>query len=259
MIQGGICLKVTISNLANAAVYKKEKFAHNKKGYLAVTMLGGALVGVGMVLLITIGGLLEPAGVAGVKILQGMTFGVALSIVILGGADLYTGNNLVMTVGTFERKTTWGDLSRIWCASWVGNFLGSILFGYLYFVAGLAVGDIAEYIIKITKSKTAPTFIELVARGILCNFLVCFAVWCAYKVKSEAAKVLLIFCCIFPFITSGFEHSVANMTLFSLATFVMQDTAPYMPMLKNLVAVSIGNAIGGGLLVGYAFWLIQKR
>lgn len=250
---------MTIQSLADTAVYKREKLAHNKPGYIAVTMLGGALVGVGMVLLVTIGGLLEPAGVPGVKILQGMTFGVALSMVILGGADLYTGNNLVMTIGALERKTTWGDLSRIWGASWIGNFLGSILFGYLFFAAGLAVGDIAQYIIKITNAKTTPTFIELIARGILCNFLVCFAVWCAFKVKSEAAKILLIFCCIFPFITSGFEHSVANMTLFSLATFVMGDAAPYMPMLKNLVAVSIGNAIGGALLVGYAFWLNQKR
>src|SRR5690606_36161522 len=184
--------------------------------------------------------------------------GVALNMVILGGADLYTGNNLVMTVGALERKTTWGDLSRIWAASWSGNFLGSILFGYLFFAAGLAVGDIADYIMKITMAKTAPTFMELLVRGILCNFLVCYAVWCAYKVKNEAAKVLLIFCCIFPFITSGFEHSVANMTLFSLATFIVPETAPYMPMLKNLIAVSIGNGIGGGVFVGYAFWVSQK-
>lgn len=252
-------MKVTVSSLADAAIYKKEKLAHNQSGYIAVTMLGGALVGVGMVLLITIGGLLEPAGVPGVKILQGMTFGVALSMVILGGADLFTGNNLVMTVGALERKTTWGDVGRIWGASWIGNLFGSIVFGYLFFAAGLAVGDIAQYITKITVAKTAPTFMELVARGILCNFLVCFAVWCAFKVKSEAAKILLVFCCIFPFITSGFEHSVANMTLFSLATFVMGEAAPFMPMLKNLVAVSIGNAIGGAILVGYAFWLAQKR
>ena len=252
-------MKVAVQNLSEAAIAKKGKFKNNKAGYLALTMLGGALVGVGMVLLITIGGLLEPAGVPGVKILQGMTFGVALSMVILGGADLYTGNNLVMTVGVLERKTTWRDLSRIWSASWVGNFLGSIIFGYLFFAAGLAVEDIAEYIIKITHAKTTPDFMELVARGILCNFLVCFAVWCAFKVKSEAAKVLLIFCCIFPFITSGFEHSVANMTLFALATFVMQEAAPFLPMIKNLVAVSIGNAIGGAICVGLAFWLAQRK
>lgn len=252
-------MKEAIQSLADAAVYKRDKLAHNKFGYLMLTMLGGALVGVGMALLITIGGLLEPAGVPGVKILQGATFGVALSMVIIGGTDLYTGNNLVMAIGVLERKTTWGDLHRIWCASWLGNFLGSIVFGYLFFATGLVVGDIAEYIMKITQAKTAPTFMELVARGVLCNFLVCFAVWCAFKVKDEATKVLLIFCCIFPFVTLGFEHSVANMTLFSLATLVMQDAAPFMPMVKNLIAVSIGNAIGGALFVGYAIWISQKR
>lgn len=251
-------MKETVQQLSEIAIYKKDKMQTNKQGYLMLTMLGGMLVGVGMILLIVIGGLLDPAGVPGIKILQGMTFGVALSMVIIGGADLYTGNNLIMAIGVLERKTGWLDLTKILTFSWLGNFLGAILLATLFVVGGLAVGDIANYIMKITIAKTEPTFIEILARGILCNFLVCYAVWCANKVQNEAAKILLIFCCIFPFITAGFEHCVANMTLFSLA-YLIDPSIELTGIVKNLVASSIGNAIGGAILVGYAFWLAQKR
>jgi nitrite transporter len=251
-------MKDTLEALSLAAVQKKDLLQYNKIGYLLVTMLGGIFVGFGIIILVTIGGLLDPAGVPSMKIVQGASFGVALSMVMLGGGDLYTGNNLIMTVGALEKRTSWRDLVKIWLFSWAGNFAGSVLVAFLFVMAGLASGETAAYIEKIAGAKMNATATELFFRGILCNILVCMAVWCCYKLKNEAAKILIVFCCIYPFITAGFEHSVANMTLFSMALMIPHGPpVSFEGLVHNIIPVSIGNAMGGALFIGMAFWYSQ--
>ena len=138
-------------------------------------------------------------------------------MVMLGGVDLFTGNNLIMTIGALEKRTNLRDLVKVWTVSYAGNFVGAVVCAWLFYRTGYVVGDMAAYVEKVTIHKMSATFSELLFRGILCNILVCMAVWCAYRVKNEAAKILLIFCYIYPFILSGFEHCMANMMLFSLA------------------------------------------
>ena len=120
---------------------------------------------------------------------------------------------MIMTIGTLTKKTTWYETIQIWTFSYVGNFAGSILVAVLFFFSGLASGGTADYITTAASAKMNTPFVELLIRGILCNILVCLAVWCAFKLKEETAKLIMIFWCLFAFITSGFEHSVANMTL----------------------------------------------
>lgn len=248
-------MRDTFEALSLAAIQKKEMLWRNKIGYLLLTMLGGMLVGVGIIILVTIGGLLDQANVPSMKMIQGVSFGVALSMVMLGGADLYTGNNLIMTVGALDKRTTWMDLGKVWLFSWAGNFAGSVLVAFLFVMAGLATGDTAIYIEKIAGIKMNVPWTELLFRGILCNILVCMAVWCCYKLTNEAAKILIIFCCIYPFITAGFEHSVANMTLFSMALMIPHGSlVSFEGLVHNLIPVSIGNAIGGALFIGGFFW-----
>lgn len=253
-------MKETFEALSNAAIGKKTTLEQNKLGYLFITGLGGMFVGVGVIILLTVGGLLDPAGVPSMKIVQGISFGVALSMVMLAGADLYTGNNLVMTVGALEKRTTWTDLGKVWAFSWIGNLIGSIVIAWLFFMAGLASGDTGAYIEKLAGIKMNATSIELFFRGVLCNILVCAAVWCCYKLKNEAAKILMVFCCIYPFITAGFEHSVANMTLFSLALMIPHgELVSFGGLVHNLIPVSLGNAVGGAIFIGCAFWYSQVR
>ena len=253
-------MKETFEALSASAIGKKTTLERSKLSYLLITGLGGIFVGFGVIILITIGGLLDPAGVPSMKIVQGVSFGIALSMVLLGGADLYTGNNLIMTVGALEKRTTWGDLRNVWAFSWIGNFMGSIVVAFLFFMAGLASGETGAYIEKLAGIKMNATFIELFFRGILCNILVCMAVWSCYKVKNEAAKILMIFCCIYPFITAGFEHSVANMTLFSLALMIPHgELVSVGGAAHNLIAVSLGNAVGGAIFIGLTFWYSQMR
>ncbi|MDZ5000840.1 nitrite transporter NirC, partial [Clostridium perfringens] len=160
--------------------------------------------------------LLNSANSPATKIVMGLSFGVALSLVIFAGSELFTGNNFVMTVGALNKSVSWGDTIKIWIVSFIGNLTGSILAGSLFFMAGLASGPVGEFIAKTSATKMSLPASDLFFRGILCNILVCLAVWCSFKCKEETAKLIMIFWCLFVFITAGFEHSVANMTLLSI-------------------------------------------
>lgn len=259
--KGGVCLfHETLTNITEAAIAKKIFLQSNRHGYFLQTLFGGLFIGFGMILLVTIGGLLDPVAEPSMKIIQGISFGVALSMVMMAGADLFTGNNLVMAIGALSGRTSWGDAVSIWSFSFVGNFIGSIICAWLFFMTGLADGVTGTYVEKIAELKVSATFIELLFRGVLCNILVCLAVWSAYKLKSETAKLMMIFSCIFPFITSGFEHCVANMTLFSLALMIPGgEPVTMVNMWGNLIPVTIGNVIGGALCVGAIYYYSARK
>lgn len=251
----------TITAIEQMAVGKLEQFRYKTKGYFLSTLLGGLYIGFGIILIVTIGGLLAPSEYAGLKIIQGLVFGVALSMVMMAGADLFTGNNMVMAIGAYSKRTTWVNAFQIWVFSYIGNFIGSVLCAWMFFMTGLAHGQTGEYIEKLATIKMNASFTELLFRGILCNILVCLAVWSSYKLKSEVAKILMIFICIFPFITSGFEHSVANMTLLSLALMLSHGEMVSMAgMWANLAPVTLGNIIGGALFIGlFYFYSVQGK
>src|SRR5690606_29052283 len=144
-----------------------------------------------------------------------------------------------------------------WLFSYVGNFAGSIIVALLFFYSGLTVGNVATFITEQASIKMNTPFMELLFRGILCNILVCLAVWSSNKLKEETAKLIMIFWCLFAFITAGFEHSVANMTLLSISLLVPHpDTVSIMGLFSNLIPVTIGNIIGGALFIGAAYWFI---
>ena len=248
-------MKEVLDVFSHTAALKVNQLNSSKSRYMVMTMLAGFFVGLGIVLIFTIGGMLVPGDFAGAKIVMGISFGIALSLVIMAGADLFTGNNMVMTIGTLKKETTWRDTLRIWIYSYFGNFAGSILVAVLFFYSGLASGDTADFINTTAIAKMNTPFVELLIRGILCNILVCLAVWCSVKLKEETAKLIMIFWCLFAFITSGFEHSVANMTLLSISLMIPHpETVSLVGMAANLIPVTIGNIIGGAIFVGAAYW-----
>ncbi|MBW4827132.1 MAG: formate/nitrite transporter family protein [Clostridiaceae bacterium] len=248
-----------INNLASIATNKKTLLQENKTGYLLASMLAGIYVGIGILLIFTIGGLLQPADIPGVKILMGVSFGVALSLVLVAGSELFTGNNLIMMVGSLRGQVSWKDSISVWIYSYIGNFFGSILLSILYVQSGLATGSIADFIINGSKAKISTGFGELFIRGILCNMLVCLAVWCFFKLKEESAKLIMIFWCLFAFITIGFEHSIANMTLITTAMMLPNGgTVSLAGIFKNLIPVTIGNFIGGAIFIGWTYCFIAN-
>ncbi|HEY8889500.1 MAG TPA: formate/nitrite transporter family protein [Clostridium sp.] len=249
-----------INKVSISAVKKSELLKKSKMRYLIASALAGVYVGFGILLIFTIGGLLSQAESPATKIIMGASFGIALSLVIMAGSELFTGNNMIMTIGSLEKKVSWLDSMNIWIYSFIGNFVGSVMLAVIFVGAGLAKGSTGSFILKTSALKMATPSMELFLKGLLCNMLVCLAVWCAIKLKDETAKLIMIFWCLFAFITTGFEHSIANMTLLSTALMIPHTTAITIGGLAhNLIWVTLGNFVGGAVFIGAAYWFISKE
>ncbi|MBC2581384.1 formate/nitrite transporter family protein [Clostridium sp. DJ247] len=252
--------KQEISKFSGAAIKKADAIKQSKGKYLVASALAGMFVGFGILLIFTIGGLLDSVNAVATKIVMGASFGIALSLVLMAGSELFTGNNLIMTVGALERKVKWNSVWSIWIFSFIGNFIGSIVLSALFVLAGLGKGTTADFILKTAAIKMSTPFIQLFIRGILCNILLCLAVCCFFKLKDETAKLIVIFWCLFAFITSGFEQSVANMTLLTTALIIPhKDIISIGGLAYNLTAVTLGNIVGGAIFVGLAYWYVSKE
>jgi nitrite transporter NirC len=192
---------------------------------------------------------------------MGASFGVALTLVIFAGSELFTGNNLIMTIGILSRTVTAGALGRVWVASFLGNLLGSLLLALATAASGvLSKTPAKEFVLGVVAAKMAAPASELFFRGVLCNALVCLAVWMGMRTKDETARLVLIFWCLFAFIGAGFEHSVANMTLLGIGLFLPHDPAlvSWGGFARNLGFVTLGNIVGGALLIGLPYWYVAE-
>lgn len=241
-------------SIACSAAKKRDLLRKNPMGYFLLSMLAGIFVGFGVLLAFSIGGQLS--GAAYTKLAMGASFGVALSLVVMAGAELFTGNNLAMTAGLLKRKVKATDVIAVWAVCYIGNWAGAILLALLFQLTGLNSGAVGQFILSSAEAKMNLGFFELVARGMLCNALVCLAVWCSAKCKSEAGKLIMIFWCLFAFITTGFEHSIANMTLLTAALFSGAGWGGYF---YNLLTATLGNMLGGILLVAIPYFVAQRE
>lgn len=249
-----------INKVSTSAVKKSELLKKSKIRYLTAATLAGGYVGFGILLIFTIGGLLTASQSPATKIVMGASFGIALSLVIMAGSELFTGNNMIMTIGSLEKKVTWMGSINIWIYSFIGNFIGSAALAAIFVGSGLTKGSTASFILKVSQGKMTTPSMELFLRGILCNMLVCLALWCAIKLKEETAKLIMIFWCLFAFITTGFEHSIANMTLLSVSLMIPHSAAISIGGLAhNLLWVTLGNFVGGAVFIGAAYWFISKE
>lgn len=248
----------TLEKIGNLAIGKVNLLNRSRMRYFILAMLAGFYVGLGIILILTIGGAMgdDP----GKKLIMGISFGIALSLVIMAGSELFTGNNMIMTAASLDKKSSWVDTLRIWLWSWLGNWTGSILVAGLFFLSGLAAGDTGEFVGKVSAAKMNAPAIELFFRALLCNVLVCLAVLCGIKMKEETAKLIMIWWCLFAFITSGFEHSIANMTLLTLGLFAAPGANVTLNgYFYNLGIVGFGNIVGGALILGFSYWFAGRQ
>lgn len=250
----------TLNKLCDAASGKANFLKKSKGKYTLASALAGFYVGLGTLLIMTIGGLLSKTGSPFTKIVMGASFGIALSLVIMAGSELFTGNNLIMMAGALNKKVSWTDAIGIWIYSYIGNFIGSALIGLMFVFTDITKGETGAFILKVSEAKINGAFMPLLMKGIFCNILVCLAVLCATKMKSESGKLIMIFWCLFAFITTGFEHSIANMTILSIGMFMPHpETISFMGMLNNLIPVTVGNFIGGAIFLGGSYYYIGKN
>lgn len=251
--------KDELKAVANAGKNKVNLLKNNKLGYMVSSILAGLYIGLGIMLIFSIGGILTNGGSPATKIVMGASFGVALSLVIFAGAELFTGNNFVMTVASLDGSVSWGETIKVWIAAFIGNLVGSVIGAWAFVMAGLATGPVGEFIAKTSTMKMTMGAPELFMRGVLCNILVCLAIWCSIKLKSESGKLIMVFWCLFVFITAGFEHSVANMTLLAIGLLSPQGMAITIGgFIYNIGIVTLGNLVGG-ILLAVCYHIISKN
>jgi formate/nitrite transporter len=208
------------------------------------------------------------------KLVSGAAFSVGLMLVVIAGAELFTGNNL-MLISALDRRISWGTLVHKWAVVYVANFLGSLaLVGIIYGSGLWKTGNefaVARSALGIANAKVNLAFHEALLRGIACNWLVCLAVWMAMSARQVSCKILAIFFPITAFVALGFEHSVANMYFIPLGIVLKGTAAAQLYggslqsltvsglLVKNLLPVTIGNVIGGAGLVGMLYWSVYLR
>lgn len=239
-----------------APATKKIKFLQERPfQYFLAAFLAGIFAGLGCIFTYTVGAMTSSTIFS--KILMGVSFGGTLCIIYYGGTELFTGNNMLMTAGVLTKKIKWTDGLKLWVVCWLGNLLGSVLFAYLFYISGLFKIELQELIISTATYKVSIEPLQLFIRAIFCNVFVCLATWCAVRFKSETAKVILIFWCLNAFLVTGYEHSIANMSILFFGLLVPNSGIGLGGYAYNLSIATLGNIVGGAALA-IIYYLITK-
>ena len=245
---------------------------------LVLGILAGAYIGFGGELSNMIGhDAAKFVGVGMAAFIKGAVFSVGLMLVVIAGAELFTGNTLI-TMSVLDGKSKFGGLLYNWSIVYVANFIGSVLVAYIMFGTGLLEGGnvaVGASALKTAAAKTGLDFGPAFFRGIMCNWLVCLAVWMALTSRNTIGKVWAIFFPIMAFVASGFEHSVANMYFIpvgillkgvsevvaasGLGADALANVGLYGFFVRNLIPVTLGNIVGGGFFVATLYWLAYVR
>jgi nitrite transporter len=246
----------TVQAVGDQAAAKLNAQRRSLVSHFARSMLAGMYVGAAIVLIFTIGGSLTGPAAEFRRLLMGVCFGGALTLVVFAGSELFTGSNLILTLGVMTRRTAWKDLVANWWWTYLGNLLGSVLLAWMVIEAGLFARDEnRNFVLGLVETKMNLPAGQLILRAILANWMVCLGVWMAARLKSETARILMIWWCMFTFITSGYEHSIANMCGLMLGLLLPHGEAiTWSGYAYNLSLATLGNIIGGAVFVGMAYW-----
>ena len=245
---------------------------------LVLAMLAGAFIAFGSIFFttVTVGSTMS-YGIT--RLFGGFSFSLGLVLVIVGGAELFTGNNLIIMAWA-NKKISTSQIFKNWFLVYLGNMIGALFIAFLMFFSkqySFASGTVGINVLNIAKTKCELGFVQAILLGILCNILVCLAVWLCFSSRSIAGKIASIVFPITAFVACGFEHSIANMYFIPEAilvlnygdlkflTLVHQSALHYESiswsnyLYNNLLPVTIGNIIGGAVLVGLVYWFVFLR
>lgn len=254
------------------------KAARDATTLVVLGVLAGAFIALGAVFMTVVmtGSATLPWGVG--RLVGGMAFSLGLILVIVGGAELFTGDSL-MVVACASRRITVTALLRAWALVYLGNICGALGTATLVFLAGqhgFAGGAVGKTALVVASAKAGLPTVQMFFLAVLCNVLVCLAVWMSFGARSLTDKVLVIVPPVAAFVAAGFEHSIANMYLLPYALAVKAWSAPEFWMaigqeasaypaltlanaFRNVAVTTIGNLIGGSLLVGVVYWFVYLR
>lgn len=227
-------------------------------------ILAGAYIAVGSLLALLIGGNLpglEATNPGLQKFIFGAVFPLGLVLVAVAGAELFTGNTAYFVPSVLSKRMKWNVPLKNWLIVYIGNLFGALVVAWLFTYYSNILGNSHSVTsaINIGEFKTSQPFMQLLVKGAVCNWLVALAMWMSFAAEDIAGKVLTVWFPIMAFVAMGFDHSVANMFFIPNAIFHGADVTWAQFFIDNLLPVTIGNIIGGGLFVGAAYWYIYDK
>lgn len=250
---GGVCMNYEdVEKISNAAKGKISLLNQDFFKYFVRAVMAGFFIVVAMIFSNVVGSVFSKTMPEWGKFLGAIVFAIAVLLISFVGGELFTGNNMVMAFGAYDRKVTWGEAGKVWLISYIGNFVGCLILALIFVGAGAS--GTADYFAGFINNKLSIPMGEMFFRAVLCNFFVCLGVLCGMKLKSEAGRFLMIVMCISGFVVSGFEHCVANMGIFTVA-FCLVPGLSLGAMAKSMLIVTLGNMIGGAVLLA---WPLRK-
>jgi formate transporter len=279
---GEMASEIRIDALLPSEMAKRAEYIGVRKAEapllttFTLAILAGAFIAMGAVFAITVSAGTSGAWPFGVsKLLIGLVFCLGLVLVIVGGAELFTGNNLIVMAWA-SRKVSSTGLLRNWVIVYLGNFLGSFGTAILVFLSKqhtFGGGSIGQTALQIANAKVSLGFIQAIVLGVLCNILVCLAVWLTFSARSTVDKIIAIVFPISAFVAAGFEHSVANMYFIPMGLLIKMFDPTFVAntglavdnltwgtfFTHNLLPVTIGNIIGGSVFVAAVYWSVFLR
>ncbi|NIA57328.1 nitrite transporter NirC [Massilia sp. TW-1] len=248
----------TIDQLADAGIQKAQLARTRPLSFLIGSAMAGAYVGFGAILMFTVGAHADPAWA---RILMGSVFALGLILITFAGGHLFTGYTMQMALAWLCRKTSGAEVLAALARCWCGNLVGAALLAVILKLAGggVLLTDGADLFYKTAAAKANAPALSLMFKAILCNWLVCLTVWMGARTTSDTARLGLVFWPVMMFAACGFEHSIANMFTFALALLSHADGVTLGSVLTNLAWVTLGNAIGGMLMVGAGYWVQSQH
>jgi nitrite transporter NirC len=248
---------MTIDQLADTGALNAVLARTRPLSFLVGSAMAGAYVGFGAVLMFTVGAHADPAWA---RLVMGAVFALGLTLVTFAGGHLFTGQTMQMALACLSGRVRFGEALSALGRCWFGNLIGAVVLAVILKLAGggVLLTDGADLFYKTAVAKANAPAVALLFKGVLCNWLVCLTVWMCARTCSDSAKLGLVFWPVMMFAACGFEHSIANMFTFALALLSGAAGVTLGGVLANLAWVTLGNAIGGMLMVGAGYWIQSK-
>lgn len=250
-----------LQHVLELAQKKLTAYQSSKTRYLTRAALASMFIGFGVIVAFKTGSFFYNIHSPLTYPAAAFTFGAAIILIAYGGGDLFTGNTFYFTYTALEKKIGWMQVIKLWLTSYVGNIIGAVVFAFLILGTGLfRDSHVNSFLLSVVDQKMNAPTLELFFRAILCNWLICLAFFLPMSVKSDAAKLFMMVLFVFCFFISGYEHSIANMCTFAIALVIDHPEAiSFNGVMHNLIPVTLGNLVGGGLLMGGVYWYLNNK
>lgn len=250
-----------LQQVLQLALKKQKVFFSSKIKFLLRSMMASMFIGFGVIVAFKTGNYFYLTDSPFAYPMAAFTFGAAIILIAYGGGDLFTGNTFYFTYAALQKRISWKVVVKMWALSYLGNILGACVFAFLILGTGLyKESSVNSFLLNVVSHKMHIPTGELFYRGILCNWLVCMAFFIPMALKGDGPKLFTMILFVFCFFISGYEHSIANMCTFAIALVLDHPGTISMDgVMHNLIPVTIGNILGGTIMMGVFYYYLNSK